>query len=95
MNFKEHAKSCQEAYLNDLNTLVSIESTRDLSTATKNAPFGQNCRKVLDAMLDMAKKDDVVLLAGKGHETYQILADRTIDFDEREIVRKLLNIQGD
>ena len=25
MNFKEHAKSCQEAYLNDLNTLVSIE----------------------------------------------------------------------
>lgn len=56
MNFKEHAKSCQEAYLNDLNTLVSIESTRDLSTATKNAPFGQNCRKVLDAMLDMAKR---------------------------------------
>ena len=43
----------------------------------------------------MAKIDDVVLLAGKGHETYQILADRTIDFDEREIVRKLLNIQGD
>ena len=60
MNFKEHAKSCQEAYLNDLNTLVSIESTRDLSTATKNAPFGQNCRKVLDAMLDMAKKDGFV-----------------------------------
>lgn len=59
MNFKEHAKSCQEAYLNDLNTLVSIESTRDLSTATKNAPFGQNCRKVLDAMLDMAKKMDL------------------------------------
>ena len=51
--------------------------------------------EAIETALDMAKKDDVVLLAGKGHETYQILADRTIDFDEREIVRKLLNIQGD
>lgn len=83
MNFKEHAKSCQEAYLNDLNTLVSIESTRDLSTATKNAPFGQNCRKVLDAMLDMAKKDGFVtkdidgyagvIEYGEGEDTLGIL----------------------
>ncbi len=41
--------------------------------------------------LDFAQKDDIILLAGKGHETYQILADRTITFDEREIVRKLLD----
>lgn len=51
--------------------------------------------EAIEYALDHAKADDVVLLAGKGHETYQILADRTIDFDEREIVRKLLNIQGD
>ncbi len=42
--------------------------------------------------LDLAQANDVVLLAGKGHETYQILEDRTISFDEREIVRKLLDI---
>ncbi len=46
----------------------------------------------IEYALDLAKPGDVVLLAGKGHETYQVLADRTIDFDEREIVRKLLNI---
>lgn len=51
--------------------------------------------EAIEFALDHAKKDDIVLLAGKGHETYQILADRTIDFDEREIVRKLLNIQND
>lgn len=45
----------------------------------------------IECALDMAKHGDVVLLAGKGHETYQILADRTIDFDEREIVNKLLD----
>ena len=31
-----------------------------------------------------AKADDVVLIAGKGHEDYQVLADRTIAFDDRQ-----------
>ncbi|MDD4688262.1 MAG: UDP-N-acetylmuramoyl-L-alanyl-D-glutamate--2,6-diaminopimelate ligase [Eubacteriales bacterium] len=37
-----------------------------------------------------AKPDDVIVLAGKGHETYQIFKDKTIHFDEREVVRKYL-----
>ncbi len=46
----------------------------------------------IEYALDHAQKDDIILLAGKGHETYQILQDRTISFDEREIVRKLLHL---
>ena len=38
----------------------------------------------------MAASDDVVLLAGKGHETYQIRGTTTLPFDEREIVRELV-----
>lgn len=37
-----------------------------------------------------AKAGDTVLLAGKGHETYQILADGTIHLDEREVVAEAL-----
>ena len=37
-----------------------------------------------------AKKDDIVLIAGKGHEDYQILKDQTIYFDDREQARKAL-----
>ena len=37
-----------------------------------------------------AKKDDIILLAGKGHETYQILPTGTIHFDEREAVAEVL-----
>lgn len=48
--------------------------------------------EAIEFALDIARANDVVLLAGKGHETYQILADRTIDFDEREIVKKLLGV---
>jgi len=37
-----------------------------------------------------ARTGDLVLLAGKGHETYQIFADRTIHFDDREVAREAL-----
>ena len=37
-----------------------------------------------------ARAGDTILLAGKGHETYQILADETIHLDEREVVAEAL-----
>ena len=40
-----------------------------------------------------AKKNDVVLIAGKGHEDYQILKDQTIYFDDREQARKALSLK--
>ena len=40
--------------------------------------------------LSLAKKGDIVLVAGKGHEDYQILKDRTLHFDDREAVRRCL-----
>jgi UDP-N-acetylmuramyl-tripeptide synthetase len=40
--------------------------------------------------LEMAEPGDLVVIAGKGHETYQIFADRTIDFDDREVARTLI-----
>ncbi len=46
--------------------------------------------KAILLALKEAGQGDFVLVAGKGHETYQILKDRTIDFDDREVVRKIL-----
>ena len=40
--------------------------------------------------IQAAREGDAVLIAGKGHETYQILADRTIHFDDREVAREIL-----
>jgi UDP-N-acetylmuramoyl-L-alanyl-D-glutamate--2,6-diaminopimelate ligase len=48
----------------------------------------------IELALDEARPGDIVLLAGKGHETYQILRDRTLDFSEREIVRRVLAERG-
>ncbi len=40
----------------------------------------------------LAEKGDTVILAGKGHENYQIFADRTIHFDDSEIAREILSV---
>ncbi len=48
----------------------------------------------LDAIkfaLSFAEKDDIIVLAGKGHETYQIIGKEKIHFDEREVVKNCLS----
>lgn len=47
-------------------------------------------REAIAKALSLARPDDVVLIAGKGHETYQILNNRVIDFDDREVVRQCI-----
>ncbi|MCU1262722.1 MAG: murE [Bryobacterales bacterium] len=44
--------------------------------------------------IDEAQAGDIVILAGKGHETYQILKDRTIPFDDRSVAREVLRSVG-
>lgn len=40
--------------------------------------------------IQMATSNDIVLIAGKGHETYQIFRDKTIHFDDKEEARKAI-----
>lgn len=47
-------------------------------------------REAIKRAISLAKKGDIVLIAGKGHETYQIFKDKTIHFDDREVAREFL-----
>ena len=49
-----------------------------------------NRKDAIRYALEHAEKDDIILLAGKGHETYQILPTGTIHFDEREVIEEIL-----
>ena len=50
--------------------------------------------KAIKKALGLAKKNDVVLVAGKGHENYQIIKDKMLHFDDREAVRKCLKLMN-
>ncbi|HHW55738.1 MAG: UDP-N-acetylmuramoyl-L-alanyl-D-glutamate--2,6-diaminopimelate ligase [Bacillota bacterium] len=47
-------------------------------------------KEAIAAAIAMARKGDMVILAGKGHETYQIIGDKTLPFDDREVAREAL-----
>ncbi|OQB15688.1 MAG: UDP-N-acetylmuramoyl-L-alanyl-D-glutamate--2,6-diaminopimelate ligase [Firmicutes bacterium ADurb.Bin193] len=62
-----------------------------MNNATAEYIVVENRREAIEVAIRHAMPGDVIILAGKGHETYQILADKTIHFDEREIVYEILN----
>ena len=55
----------------------------------KSVYIQENRRKAIEYALKIAGKNDIILLAGKGHETYQIVGEDKIPMDEREIVREI------
>ena len=48
--------------------------------------------KALQYALDHAQADDIILLAGKGHEDYQVLKQETVHYSDREAAQQLLGI---
>lgn len=51
-----------------------------------------NRKKAIEMALDAQEDEEVVVILGKGDETFQIIYDEKFPFDDREIVRELLNI---
>lgn len=46
--------------------------------------------KAIQIAVSEAQEDDVILIAGKGHETYQIIGDVTHHFDDREVAEEAI-----
>lgn len=51
-------------------------------------------REAIGEAIGCARKGDCVVIAGKGHETYQLIRGRTIPFDDREVAREALRQRG-
>lgn len=60
-----------------VDTLCEYEIIEDRYEAIKRA-------------IEIYKKNDTILLAGKGHETYQIIGNKTNHFDDREVAREII-----
>lgn len=70
------------------------EIIKDILAGMKNSAVPvkviENRTEAIKFAVSIAEKDDIIVLAGKGHETYQILGTGTIHLDEREIVAEAL-----
>ncbi|HLA47807.1 MAG TPA: hypothetical protein VJ084_01090, partial [Nitrospinota bacterium] len=53
-------------------------------------------REAIEFAINNASKGDIVIIAGKGHEDYQIFRDKKIHFDDREVAREAIKkrVQG-
>jgi UDP-N-acetylmuramoyl-L-alanyl-D-glutamate--2,6-diaminopimelate ligase len=61
-----------------------------IGKGAKNYRIVADRREAISQALSMARKGDYVLVAGKGHEDYQIFKDQTIHFDDAEAIRSTL-----
>lgn len=75
----------RDRILNDILAGVSDSTSYDLIP---------DRREAISRAIRLAKAGDLVAIAGKGHEDYQILGDKTIHFDDREVAAECLEHYG-
>jgi UDP-N-acetylmuramoyl-L-alanyl-D-glutamate--2,6-diaminopimelate ligase len=49
-------------------------------------------REAIKVACSMAEPKDIILVAGKGHETYQEIKGERFPFDDREVLKEMLNL---
>ena len=55
--------------------------------------FEPDRRRAIALAIDAARENDIILIAGKGHENYQIFADITLPFDDKLVAQELLALK--
>ncbi|MFH1853828.1 MAG: UDP-N-acetylmuramoyl-L-alanyl-D-glutamate--2,6-diaminopimelate ligase [Candidatus Omnitrophota bacterium] len=68
------------------------EITSGIDNSKSNYIVEVDRYRAIEEALKEARTGDIVLVAGKGHETCQIFKDVTMPFDDREVVRKILSM---
>lgn len=69
---------------------IISEILRGLSRSRRNLIVEPDRRRAIAAAISMAGEKDTVLIAGKGHETYQEFKGYRVDFDDRRVARELI-----
>ena len=73
------------AILDEVESGVKLKNTNYIKIVDR--------REAIKHAIDMATEIDAVIIAGKGHENYQIFAEKTIHFDDSEVASEILNME--
>jgi len=74
--------------------LPRLSNPADIARTQKGYFVEPDRRSAIEHAILNAWAGDVVLIAGKGHETYQLIGNRKLSFDDREVVRQVLKKNG-
>lgn len=72
-------------------TIISAVEKGIKKAGAKNYTILPDRREAIEHALSMGKKGDYILVAGKGHENYQIIGDNIFPFDDAEVIKEILN----
>ncbi|MFA1818662.1 UDP-N-acetylmuramoyl-L-alanyl-D-glutamate--2,6-diaminopimelate ligase [Virgibacillus oceani] len=75
-----------QAILNDM--------TAEIDSTAKSYEVIPDRKEAIHQAVQIAEKDDIILIAGKGHETYQQIGHTKYDFDDREVARQAILEKG-
>ena len=64
------------------------------ATKGNHHPVIDDRREAIERALDLARPGDAVVIAGKGHETYQEFADTVVPFNDRQVVEDYFRLSG-
>ena len=67
-----------------------IEDIKPGLDKSKKTIIEPDRRKAIEIALALCEEDDLLVVAGKGHENYQILGTNRIHFDDREVIEETL-----
>ncbi|WP_042223858.1 UDP-N-acetylmuramoyl-L-alanyl-D-glutamate--2,6-diaminopimelate ligase [Oceanobacillus manasiensis] len=75
-------------------TQILEDMTKDLLNSKEEYDVITDRKEAIQHAIKLAEKDDIILIAGKGHETYQQIGLVKYDFDDREVARHAIRIKG-
>ena len=71
--------------------LIIDDILKGLDKTKENYRVVIDRKEAIKEAIQMAQKDDIVIIAGKGHENYQIIGKVKHHFDDKEIAQEFLN----
>lgn len=73
---------------------ILTDMVEGLKSNKKNYEIIEDRQKAINKAINMAKADDVILIAGKGHETYQIIGKTKFEFDDSKVAEAAIVSKG-
>ncbi|GEN55692.1 UDP-N-acetylmuramoyl-L-alanyl-D-glutamate--2,6-diaminopimelate ligase [Halolactibacillus alkaliphilus] len=70
---------------------LAILRDMEKGMTTKRYLIESDRKKAIEQAIDLATEEDVILIAGKGHETYQIIGNETLPFDDYQVAKDYLD----